>query len=246
VPTVTPASALLATSTPQRRNHVRILFYGQSITVQAWTKQVEADLRARFPHADLEVANKAIGGFASQLLKRPAEHDLYPFYPDLLVFHVYGSHEDYDAIIKATRSRTTAEVLMQKDHVGAKWPLVQEGARKYLPIMIIGDGFSTRQGNLSQFNQNNLRFGSSLSWTKSSHNFKFGADFNFVDVDAVFELNFPGLFNFGEVSGGTLAAGFIPNLPTSAPALTPVQAYGAGIPGDLVARRGRGGDRGHG
>src|SRR5205823_5438392 len=42
---------------------------------------------------------------------------------------------------------------------GAKWPQVQEGARKYLPILILGDGFSTRQGNLSLFNQNNLRFG---------------------------------------------------------------------------------------
>ncbi|HJR07616.1 MAG TPA: TonB-dependent receptor [Pyrinomonadaceae bacterium] len=73
-----------------------------------------------------------------------------------------------------------------------------------------------------------------VSWLPGTHNFKFGADFNFIDVDAVFELNFPGLFNFGEVSGGTLAAGFIPGLPTSAPALTPVQAYGAGIPGVFI------------
>jgi hypothetical protein len=57
---------------------------------------------------------------------------------------------------------------------GAKWPLVQDGARKYLPILILGDGFSTRQGNLSMFNQNNLRYGTSLSWVKSRHNFKFG------------------------------------------------------------------------
>src|SRR5687767_10296664 len=46
---------LLVTSTPQRRNKVRILFYGQSITEQDWSKQVTADLRRRFPHADLEV-----------------------------------------------------------------------------------------------------------------------------------------------------------------------------------------------
>ena len=112
---------LLTSSTPERRNTVRILFYGQSITEQDWSKQVAADLRERFPHADLQIENRAIGGFASQLLIRPAEHDLYPFYPDLLIFHVYGANGEYEQIIKATRSRTTAEVLMQKDHV-TQWP----------------------------------------------------------------------------------------------------------------------------
>jgi hypothetical protein len=73
-----------------------------------------------------------------------------------------------------------------------------------------------------------------ISWLPGNHNFKFGADFNFVDVNAVFELNFPGLFNFGEVSGSTLSAGFIPGLPANAPALTPVQAYGVGIPGVFI------------
>src|SRR5205807_1786374 len=112
---------LLATSAPQHHHKVRILFYGQSITEQDWWKQVAADLRQRFPHADLEIENRAIGGFAAQLLIRPAEHDLYPFYPDLLIFHVYGSNQEYEQIIKNARSRTTAEVLMQKDHV-TRWP----------------------------------------------------------------------------------------------------------------------------
>ncbi|MDQ1591086.1 MAG: hypothetical protein QOG71_1713 [Pyrinomonadaceae bacterium] len=79
-----------------------------------------------------------------------------------------------------------------------------------------------------------FQFTDNISWLPGNHNFKFGADFNFIDVEAIFELNFPGLFNFGEVSGGTLAAGFIPNLPTNAPSLTPVQAYGAGIPGVFI------------
>jgi len=112
---------LLATSTPEHRNKVRVLFYGQSITEQTWSKFVADDLRKRFPSADLEIENRAIGGFASQLLIRPAEHDVYPFYPDLVIFHVYGSHTDYEQIIKNIRSRTTAEVLMQRDHV-TKWP----------------------------------------------------------------------------------------------------------------------------
>ena len=53
----------LATSTPEKRNHVRILFYGQSVTRKPWWEDVAADLRERFPHADLEIENRAIGGY---------------------------------------------------------------------------------------------------------------------------------------------------------------------------------------
>ena len=108
---------LLATSTPHKRNTVKVLFYGQSITVQKWWKDVEKDLRRRFPHADIVCENRALGGFASQLLVRTAEYDLYPFYPDLLIFHVYGHHVRYEDIIRRTRQRTTAEILIQTDHV---------------------------------------------------------------------------------------------------------------------------------
>jgi hypothetical protein len=112
---------LVATSTPEHRHHVKVLFYGQSITEQEWSKQVAEDLRRRFPNADLEIENRAIGGFASQLLIRPAEHDLYPFYPDLLIFHVFGANQQYDQIIHSVRSRTAAEVLMLTDHL-THWP----------------------------------------------------------------------------------------------------------------------------
>ncbi len=115
------ALTLMATSTPEHHNKVRVLFYGQSITEQDWSKQVAADLRRRFPNADLEIENRAIGGFASQMLIRPAEFDVYPFYPDLVIFHVYGAHDRYEDIIHAIRSRTTADVLMQTDHATA-WP----------------------------------------------------------------------------------------------------------------------------
>ena len=79
---------LLATSTPQKRNRVRVLFYGQSVTRNPWWKDVEAYLRKAYPHADLEVANLAIGGYSAPTLIHTAEYDLYPFYPDLMIFHV--------------------------------------------------------------------------------------------------------------------------------------------------------------
>ena len=108
---------LLATSTPQRRNTVRVLFYGQSITEQNWWKDVADDLKRRFPNADLVIENRALGGFSSQLLVKTAETDLYAFYPDLMIFHVYGAHNNYEDIIRRTRERTTSEVLIQTDHV---------------------------------------------------------------------------------------------------------------------------------
>ena len=111
---------LLANSTPMQRNTVRILFYGQSITEQTWSKLVAEDLKTRFPNANLIIENRALGGFSSQRLVKTAETDLYDFNPDLLIFHVYGAHDDYERIIERTRQRTTAEILIQTDHVGAK------------------------------------------------------------------------------------------------------------------------------
>jgi len=106
----------LEESTPDHRNTVRVLFYGQSITEQAWSKAVEQELRKRYPNANLIVENRAIGGFASNLLVMTSESDLYPFYPDLLIFYDYGRHDRYEDMIRRTRERTTAEILLQTDH----------------------------------------------------------------------------------------------------------------------------------
>ncbi len=108
---------LLGNSTPEHRNTVRVLFYGQSITEQAWWKNVADDLHSRFPSANLIVENRAIGGHSSQRLWKTAEADVYPFYPDLVIFHVYGSHLDYEKLIQGIRSRTVADVILQTDHI---------------------------------------------------------------------------------------------------------------------------------
>ena len=109
--------ALLSGSTPARRNRVRVLFYGQSITEQSWSRTVADWLRATYPNADLMIENRAIGGHAAQLLVKTAEADLYPFQPDLLIFHVYGHHERYEDIIRRVRERTVADILLQTDHL---------------------------------------------------------------------------------------------------------------------------------
>ena len=112
---------LMQTSTPQDRHTVRILFYGQSIIGQRWHTMVIDDLKQRFPHTDFVVANKALGGFGSDYLVRTLHYDVIPFYPDLMVFHVYGPVDKYEEIIRQVRTRTTSEIIMQSDHAH-KWP----------------------------------------------------------------------------------------------------------------------------
>ncbi len=64
-----------------------------------------------------------------------------------------------------------------------------------------------------------------FNWVVGNHTFKFGGDINFIKIPAArFELNFAGLFNFGEFAASNL--GF----PASAPSFTPVQSYGLGLP----------------
>jgi hypothetical protein len=110
---------LLATSTPERRNAVQVLFYGQSLSKQEWTRTVADDLRARFPNADIAFANRAIGGYPSNILKRTLPHDVFAFYPDLIIFHDFGGEPDYEDIIREIREHTTAEILIQSDRPDA-------------------------------------------------------------------------------------------------------------------------------
>lgn len=109
----------IAQSTPENPATVRFQFYGQSITAQAWTGLVSKDLAQRFPSVKFTFHNPAIGGFTSPALIRTAEHDLYPWYPDILVFHVYGPVDKYEEIIRNVRARTTAEIVLWTSHLSA-------------------------------------------------------------------------------------------------------------------------------
>jgi hypothetical protein len=80
-----------------------------------------------------------------------------------------------------------------------------------------------------------------MSLVRGNHTIKFGGDFNWIDVDARFELNFPGLFNFGQQAAGSLITiGGVPcDSPTIAaadrcPPITPIQAYGLGFPSVFI------------
>lgn len=108
---------LLETSTAQIRNEVRILVYGQSISVQDWWKELKRYFDSSYPSASIVFLNKAIGGFSSERLKYTVDNDVVSFYPDLILFHDYGNEEDYERIVQVIRSRTTSEIALQTDHM---------------------------------------------------------------------------------------------------------------------------------
>ncbi len=113
--------SLLGNSTPDHPNTVRLLFYGQSISEQVWHLEVDADLRARFPSANIIMENRARGGCASDCLVGYVDDDVFTFNPDLVIFHVYGANAQYEQIIIMMRNHVNPdgskpEVLIHNDH----------------------------------------------------------------------------------------------------------------------------------
>ncbi|MBV9182258.1 MAG: carboxypeptidase regulatory-like domain-containing protein [Acidobacteria bacterium] len=71
-----------------------------------------------------------------------------------------------------------------------------------------------------------------LSWNLGRHNTKLGFDINYIPTKAIFTVNYGGVYDFGSFSATNL--GF-PSLPGGQfPDLSPVQAYGAGLPGSFI------------
>lgn len=89
-----------------------------------------------------------------------------------------------------------------------------------------------------QRTEQRYQFTDNFSWTLGQHNTKFGADFNFIPTKAIFTVNYGGVYDFGALSSSTVAAfGFVNPIPGTLPnfpGLSPVQAYGAGVPGDYI------------
>jgi Carboxypeptidase regulatory-like domain len=77
------------------------------------------------------------------------------------------------------------------------------------------------------------QFTDNFSWTIGRHNTKFGADVNYLPITAIFTVNYGGVYDFGSFSSSAL--GFVSPIPnTPFPDLSPVQSYGAGLPGDFI------------
>ena len=79
------------------------------------------------------------------------------------------------------------------------------------------------------------QFTDNFSLSVGRHNMKFGADVNYLPLTATFTVNYGGVYDFGSFAAGSL--GFVNPAPDSLPNfpdLSPVQSYGAGLPGSFV------------
>ncbi len=107
---------LLRSSGPTHHPRVRMVFYGQSITIYPWWREVEQRLRAAYPHARLEITNVAISGFMADRLAFACEQDVNPLQPDLVILHAYGYESGFRDLLGRLRSGSTTEILLQRDH----------------------------------------------------------------------------------------------------------------------------------
>ena len=86
-----------------------------------------------------------------------------------------------------------------------------------------------------QRTETRYQFSDNFSWTIGRHETKFGADLNYLPINATFTVNYGGVYDFGTFSSSALgfvnpAPGGLPDFPN----LSAVQAYGAGLPGDFI------------
>jgi hypothetical protein len=89
--------------------------------------------------------------------------------------------------------------------------------------------------------ENRYQFTDNFSWTIGRHNTKFGGDFNYLPISAIFTVNYGGVYDFGSFSSSALGFACDPTTVPTCPAqfptfprLSAVQAYGAGLPGDFI------------
>jgi hypothetical protein len=80
------------------------------------------------------------------------------------------------ALAKHVADRDNPNQGKTLEDFGAIWPLGSSSSGRYLPNIIVSDGFTASMGNLSLFDQNNYRIGGTLSMIRGSHNIKVGME----------------------------------------------------------------------
>ena len=104
--------------------------------------------------------------------------------------------------------------------------LIPEGGD--VAVNIAGFGFTGREPfSVVDRVEQRWQFADNFSWVHGNHTVKFGADVQYIPIDASFTVNFGNVYNFGTLSGSQI--GF-----NGLPGMSPVQAYGFGVPSTMV------------
>jgi len=86
-----------------------------------------------------------------------------------------------------------------------------------------------------QRTEQRYQFTDNFSWNIGRHGTKFGADFNYLPLQATFTVNYGGVYDFGSFDPASIPAfSSVPSGVSPFPKLSAVQAYGAGLPGSYV------------
>jgi hypothetical protein len=89
-----------------------------------------------------------------------------------------------------------------------------------------------------QRTEQRYQFTDNFSWSIGRHDTKFGGDVNYLPLKATFTVNYGGVYDVANIPESEVAQfGFVnpaPGVLPNFPALSPVQAYGAGLPGDYI------------
>ena len=159
------SSTLLATSSPERRQPVFVLIYGQSITgSKSFTDNIREYLEQKFPYANIRVENRSIGGFGGEQLIRPAVHDVYRACPDLIIFHVYGGekHGELETFFSNVRKYTTADIILMNHHINGSQDVIKYNPSSYNYLQFIANKYNCELVNVARnwsryLTENNLQ-----------------------------------------------------------------------------------------
>jgi len=90
-----------------------------------------------------------------------------------------------------------------------------------------------------QRTEQRYQFTDNFSWTVGAHDMKLGGDFNYLALNAIFTVNYGGVYDFSgltasEVIPSAIFGSLPPSIQTSLPGFSIVQSYGLGIPFDFI------------
>ncbi|HET6979975.1 MAG TPA: TonB-dependent receptor [Pyrinomonadaceae bacterium] len=139
--------------------------------------------------------------------------------------------KDYSAVATLTSTLSSRVVNEGRFNFGLRRATFKSQNGDAVAFNISGTAFIGRElFSPVVRSETRYEFTDNINLVTGNHNFKFGGDIAFVRIpEAIFELNFAGLFNFGGLSATTLNAAF-----AGAPDFTPVQQYGLGFPANFI------------
>jgi len=139
--------------------------------------------------------------------------------------------KDYSAVATLTSTLSSKVVNEGRFNFGLRRATFKSQNGDAVAFNISGTAFIGRElFSPVVRSETRYEFTDNINFVTGNHNFKFGGDYATVRIpEAIFELNFAGLFNFGGLPATTLNAAF-----AGAPDFTPVQQYGLGFPANFI------------